>query len=241
MLVIIGLLVGAVVVGQYLIEVALIGREISAIQGYVSALNTFRIKYNYLPGDLPNATQFFPVTFNGNGNSSIFATNAASATQLNTNAGTYEFMAVNTQLAYAGLINQKTYDETVSANGVQGKMIYETPTKNGLCAVGQGSYNMLRLGCNTGNSYGMNSGTLVLTQALYINAPRAYAVDVKLDDGMPRKGKIQQQYQIGNYWYAGCTNVVSGVYYYNVTNESYETNGAAFGMQGCPLWAYNLY
>ena len=248
-LVIIGLLVGGVMTGQYIFEMALMNKEISAIQRYATAMTTFKLKYNYLPGDLPAATNFFPVLFNGGDGNGIIQSNGNPVTQIGTNAGAFEFMAVNTQLAYAGLINQKTYDETSVLSGVQGKIIFDTPTKSGLCAFGGGANteNLLRLGCwGSTTGYGINSSSIGIQFAYYINAPRAYVIDVKLDDGLPRAGKIVTSWRPRNYGttpdvsYVGCVNLVSGIYYYNITNESYAT-GVTSDPQGCPLYLYGFY
>ena len=52
-LVIIGLIVGGVLVGRDLIAAAEIRAQISQIEKYNVAVNTFKVKYNYLPGDMP--------------------------------------------------------------------------------------------------------------------------------------------------------------------------------------------
>lgn len=57
-LVIIGLIVGGVLVGQDLIKAAEISATTSQIEKYNAAVNTFRTKYNGLPGDLSNPAQF---------------------------------------------------------------------------------------------------------------------------------------------------------------------------------------
>src|ERR1700722_13612838 len=53
-LVIIGLIIGGVLVGRELISAAQIRAQISQIEKYNSAANTFRGKYGYLPGDIPD-------------------------------------------------------------------------------------------------------------------------------------------------------------------------------------------
>lgn len=58
-LVIVGLLVGGVLVGQDLIEAAKLRSITSDSTKYQTAINTFRLKYNALPGDMPNATAFW--------------------------------------------------------------------------------------------------------------------------------------------------------------------------------------
>src|ERR1700690_34231 len=53
-LVIIGLIIGGVLVGRDLISAAEIRAQISQIEKYQTAVNTFRVKYGYLPGDIPD-------------------------------------------------------------------------------------------------------------------------------------------------------------------------------------------
>ena len=67
MLVIIGLLVGGVLVGQDLIKSAEIRAQISQIEEFKTAVNTFKVKYNYLPRDMPpsEASQLGFFTFTG--------------------------------------------------------------------------------------------------------------------------------------------------------------------------------
>jgi prepilin-type N-terminal cleavage/methylation domain-containing protein len=55
-LVIIGLLVGGVLVGQDLIRAAEVRATVSQIEKFNTAANTFKLKYGYLPGDIPPAT-----------------------------------------------------------------------------------------------------------------------------------------------------------------------------------------
>jgi prepilin-type N-terminal cleavage/methylation domain-containing protein len=79
-LVIIGLIVGGVLVGQTLIKAAAIRNQIKQVQDLQMQINTFRTKYDCLPGDCANATTFFGTTFgsatifNGDGDGFIRAT-----------------------------------------------------------------------------------------------------------------------------------------------------------------------
>jgi prepilin-type N-terminal cleavage/methylation domain-containing protein len=57
-LVIIGLIVGGVLVGRDLIRASEIRSTIGQLEKYTSAVNTFRTKYNGIPGDLPRAATF---------------------------------------------------------------------------------------------------------------------------------------------------------------------------------------
>ena len=75
-LVIIGLIVGGVLVGQDLIKAAALRAQISDFEKFNTAVNTFNLKYSCLPGDCANATSFFSSSViqvpgagaNGNGN-----------------------------------------------------------------------------------------------------------------------------------------------------------------------------
>ena len=61
-MVIIGLLVGGVLVGNDLIYAASVRAQITQIEQLETAINTFKVKYNCLPGDCANATDFFGTT-----------------------------------------------------------------------------------------------------------------------------------------------------------------------------------
>ena len=65
-LVIIGLIVGGVMVGQSLIEAGKIRAQTTQISDIETQINTFKLKYDCLPGDCPNATSFFGTTYGAN-------------------------------------------------------------------------------------------------------------------------------------------------------------------------------
>ena len=56
-LVIVGLIVGGVLVGRDLIKAAELRKQVSQLNEYTTAANTFMIKYGSLPGDVPYATR----------------------------------------------------------------------------------------------------------------------------------------------------------------------------------------
>src|SRR4051812_11468551 len=93
-LVIIGLIIGGVLFGRDLIKAAQIRAQVSQIEKYRSATNTFRNKYNGYPGDLKNATNFgFPArglyAGEGDGDGVI---EGVVANAPNSNYGTIEFV-----------------------------------------------------------------------------------------------------------------------------------------------------
>jgi prepilin-type N-terminal cleavage/methylation domain-containing protein len=59
-LVIIGLIIGGVTVGQNLIRSSEINATVSHARKLAVAVRTFQLKYNQLPGDMNNATSYWP-------------------------------------------------------------------------------------------------------------------------------------------------------------------------------------
>jgi prepilin-type N-terminal cleavage/methylation domain-containing protein len=71
-LIIIGLIVGGVVAGQSMIHSAELNAVIKDIAKVKISMNMFRDKYDYPPGDMPNATDYWPsISVNGNGDGFI--------------------------------------------------------------------------------------------------------------------------------------------------------------------------
>ncbi len=105
-LVIIGLIVGGVLVGQDLIKAATVMSQVTQLQQVETAIYAFQNKYGALPGDIPNATSMFGTTdangytvANGNGDGIILSNiTAYVAGDCTTGAGT--------QFRYGGLPNE---------------------------------------------------------------------------------------------------------------------------------------
>lgn len=77
-LVIIGLIVGGILTGQDLIKASELNAVISEHNKYSTAVNTFSLKYNGLPGDLKNATSYWTsATANGDNDGLIETVNEA--------------------------------------------------------------------------------------------------------------------------------------------------------------------
>lgn len=70
-LIIIGLVIGGIFVGQAMIKSSELNKVMTDVNKYIAAVNTFKLKYDCLPGDCDNATIFFPSTTNGDGNGYI--------------------------------------------------------------------------------------------------------------------------------------------------------------------------
>lgn len=130
-LVIIGLIIGGVLVGQSLLKAAELRKITTQFNSYITAAQTFRLKYGGLPGDLPNATQFWgtdptgcpygadgsvmqTTTCNGNGDGQIGSADstACAVNQYNFGATNFHYICFWRenftfwqQLANAGLID----------------------------------------------------------------------------------------------------------------------------------------
>ncbi len=203
-LVIIGLVVGGVLVGQDLIHAAEIRAQIGQIEKYNTAVNTFRIKYSYLPGDIPK-DQAVQVGFtartgvygDGDGNGYINTINAA---VMSFGLGG-ETMLFWNDLSSAGLVDGSftAADTAININADSSLFAAYLPQAK----IGRGAFVMAY-------GYGDNiAGTLLAAQnnyqivipsynstwslnTAYVMTPtEVYSIDSKIDDGMPITGKVR--------------------------------------------------
>lgn len=231
-LVIIGLIVGGVLVGQDLIRAAYIRAQITQIEKYNTAVNTFRGKYGYLPGDI-NATaasQFGFITRGlyageGDGNGVIEGVICNAA---NCNVGYASFGETTlfwVDLSTAGLINESF--NTVTATTLN----WPAPASFSLyfpqAKIGNGAYVDVFSGgpgtcfdCNPiSNSInyfsiglpiciGCGSPSLFSGTAKGFSVAQAYRIDQKIDDSLPGTGRVtamSNMLSCGTAW-ANCTN-----------------------------------
>lgn len=209
MLVIIGLIVGGVLMGRDLIRASELQSIASDYQKYKTVIQTFRVKYNALPGDFSEATVFWPAsgscghqtvqpsgqTCNGNGDY-----------KLNAGAEGYRFWQ---HLALAGLI-QGEYAGASGPDQVYWHVVpgWNTPVSKvdnaawnalsvyydnaafgysaigGDIAAGTFAYgiNQIHLATVTGTTY--NNGSIMTPQ-------EQWQLDLKIDDGKPGTGKMR--------------------------------------------------
>lgn len=136
-LVILGLLTGGILAGQALIRAAELRSIGTGIARYVAAAHGFRDKYFYLPGDMPNAVQFWGAAAGGLGNGKDAAcaayTTAATGTETcngdgngafttsgNNVADNYETWRAWQHLANAGLVEGSYSGVTADASRADG-------------------------------------------------------------------------------------------------------------------------
>ncbi len=230
-LVIIGLIVGGVLVGQDLIRAAQVRATISQIEKYNTAVNTFRGKYGYLPGDITNtaATQFgFAArgtqAGQGDGNSVIEDNGCG----VNMFGGENEMFWVD--LSVAGLI-----DGNFSINNILVSPYFGAVSSTALgqympeAKLGQGNFIYVWSGgwkeaapinadggggCAYGgdniNYFGLSAvigpGSSMWPLAVSnvgLTVQQAYGIDKKMDDGMPQSGRIMAMYDGWIWWAAG--------------------------------------
>jgi prepilin-type N-terminal cleavage/methylation domain-containing protein len=191
-LVIIGLIVGGVLVGQDLIKAAEIRATVGQLEKYAAAVNTFRGKYNGLPGDVLNASTFGLISSGqssstgfGNGNALIESSGSLAS------GGSGETAMFWRHMAQANLIS-----ESVTAlNTYSPIAITIDDTYLPLAKMGKG--NRIAVTSTAGLNYFMMSGaaTVVVTTGAYTGTDvltpiEAYQIDGKLDDGLPTTGLV---------------------------------------------------
>jgi prepilin-type N-terminal cleavage/methylation domain-containing protein len=125
-LVILGLLVGGILSGKSLIRASELRTVYTQAHGFATAASAFRDKYFYIPGDMPNATQFWGSAGGTGSDAPCFNTVSTTAATCNGNgngaiddvaAAKYESYRAWQQMANASLI-QGSYSGTL--NGVHG-------------------------------------------------------------------------------------------------------------------------
>jgi prepilin-type N-terminal cleavage/methylation domain-containing protein len=230
-LVIIGLIIGGVLVGRDLIKASEIRATISQLESYRTAVNTFRLKYNALPGDIQaNAAASFGMTprsgafGHGDGNN-----------KLDTLCGTFGWPAIGcetvllwTDLSYANLISGSFLGTDALVTSVSGAQIdnYVPAAKIGK----NNHFEVLNVTAQVWMIRAISSIDAVglipsSTEALTPN--EAYAIDSKTDDGMPAQGNIMWQHITGwsipwppleGFTDGACTVANAGKTYYNTAN-----------------------
>lgn len=216
-LVVIGLVVAGVLVGQDLIESAKIRSQISQIEKFNTAANTFRLKYNYLPGDMlvTVAPQYgfarnLATTSCGSADMTMASCGNGDGIIGNNMGGARQFAEHHLfwrDLSDAGLIAESfagPFNSSVNTTNVSS---YLPPAK-----LGDGKYVLVWSGgvapvsnsgiysSNNGINYFSIAGLPSITGGwLFESYPtvkviHAYNIDKKIDDGLPQSGRVTAVY-----------------------------------------------
>jgi prepilin-type N-terminal cleavage/methylation domain-containing protein len=217
-LVIIGLLVGGVLVGRDLIRASELRSITTQVEQVATGVNTFRLKYNALPGDMANATGFWgadagcpntaynavakAATCNGNGDRAITGIYDPKTCGFPSVVADYhEMIRFWQHLANAGLIAGQYsgaggpnafYDTAIGINVPQTKLnnigIQMIGTTN--CVLAGQSY----FAGATPFGHRFDVGAPITSNGNpgpFLRPLEAYNIDTKQDDGLPSTGKIR--------------------------------------------------
>ncbi len=214
-LAIIGLLVGGILAGQSLIRASELRSVIADATSYTSSVSQFRDQYRALPGDMPNAANYWPGTSNGNADSVINGDER------------FQFWA---HLSNATLVD-KNFSGSTGAGGANDFVIDTNIPGSRIKLTGFAAFyadlsatTSLYAG-NFGNviSFGKTLGTNNGEPISAIFTPSdALTIDTKTDDGIPGTGKwIANLTGGGNFGSStACATDASG----SVTTGTYRTD-----------------
>jgi prepilin-type N-terminal cleavage/methylation domain-containing protein len=175
---IISLLIAATFGGATMLKAAKIRKSVSEFSSYMAAINEFQNQYNYLPGDLPTASTYWPGAHNGNGNGVVDISGEdlyvwEHLGNMKLISGTYTGTVNGAYVIGTNSINSEPF-----STGVFSFWTYNTASAGNADVVYSTSGNALRLGS-------LSSG---MPTAGFIVAKDAYSIDKKLDDGVAASG-----------------------------------------------------
>jgi type II secretory pathway pseudopilin PulG len=211
-LVIIGLLVGAILTGQNLIDAAAQRAQVTQITRYNTAVNTFRGKYGGLPGDLPDpaATQFgfqSRGTHQGQGDG-----NGLIEGNCDNNTGVYGMHEgcgenavfwvdlTTASLIDAGIVYKGAGYPSPTALASATYLTSTPAIKDWLPAGKIGNGNYVYVYSMNGYNYFSISAVYAIVWYTYsssnpgITVQQAYNIDKKIDDGLPQSGSVNACY-----------------------------------------------
>lgn len=181
-IVIVGLIVAGVTAGKSLVKQSQFRAIVTDASNYATAITSFKLQYNGLPGDLKNAQSYWPTSTNGSGNR-ILNYNAAEG-----NEGSKAWQ----HLALARLI-PGVYDATsfpyIPGKNVPAGPVSQTLWCTGLPSVGQALFgvanvNWIQIGAISISNSAANCSVGFLSPA------EAYGIDLKVDDGQASRGSV---------------------------------------------------
>jgi prepilin-type N-terminal cleavage/methylation domain-containing protein len=215
-LVIIGLIVGGVVGGQSLIASARISTQVQQLTQYETAYRAFQLQYDAIPGDMVDASDYWPGATNGDGNNRI--THNADYAYL-INAENIKFFE---HLSRAGVVSE-SYTNVWSLG--EGYPALGLDDGKGMIAAGfVRSDNIERLQLSGAAGYKPHIAALYLNVANpsvsdstyndgagVMTSAQAKNIDKKIDDGAARTGRYQS-HRAYNSTQGDCLDGVDGDY-----------------------------
>ncbi|HEU5047706.1 MAG TPA: prepilin-type N-terminal cleavage/methylation domain-containing protein [Rickettsiales bacterium] len=201
-LVIIGLIVGGILTGQDLIKAAQLRATIAQLEKYNTAVNTFRNKYNGLPGDLPySSASGFGLAATTGGGTGLGDGNGLIQDPNQTNTPVEEILLFWRHLSDAALIDG-AFDMDITVATAQAPASIVVANDFPAAKIGRGS-NVI-VGSDAGINYlgilglinGATGGAAGTANYFGIRTPsfsgtEGRNIDRKIDDSLPLLGNVQ--------------------------------------------------
>lgn len=208
-LVIIGLIIGGILVGQDMIKSAEVRATIGQWESFNAAQTVFRDKYNALPGDIK---QQAAINFGFYDRSSVAEPGNGDGD------GILEFCGANLG-GSANILRHQSCERTLfwrdlSTAQLVGDGLFVTATNTAaaitteelvlyfpVAEIGNGNYWLVSYGA--GRNYfflgGITSsaGTGIITSSASLSPVQAFSIDRKVDDGMPLRGQVRPYNPVG--------------------------------------------
>jgi hypothetical protein len=232
---IIALLISVILVGSSLVASTESKAMLSEVQKFNESVSQFQSLYKSLPGDLPNASSYWPSAAFGNGDGQIASEPSNEpfyAIQHLSLAGLLDGSYLGFTGTWGGGFAIATSERTGNVIGIKGR-------------IGTGIY----MKCCSGTDYLLSSSNFnnhVMLFAVYgadstkrsgaLTPVEAYLLDKKVDDGVPDTGIVS-----GEGSYSGTTYAATGCYNNAGSASTYNVNIAPYkDAKGCQMmFAYD--
>lgn len=253
-LVIIGLIVGGILVGRTLIGSAQARSQMKQMEEFQTAANTFKVKYNALPGDISptDATNLGLFTFTGTyaGRQNLIDVGMSGSwgyLRCGFGDGSGDIQYSESYVFWQHLSQAKLVAGEFGGNATTGYI--DANADGNSCMTGTGGGVPVNLLTLTGDQYNAflpqaktRGNVTVNTSSQYSNIPQftglintSYfgfsatpaqisSIDFKKDDGLPTSGMVRV------YQAVGCISLVGTVYQYDMSTkpEAYVCNAQDF-------------
>lgn len=205
------LMIAGILIGQSILESSRLKRDIGLIQQVISGAKTFEEKYEFLPGDLPNHSAFFtspliPPLVGGNGDNRVGAATGG--------AGNY------TAYCAAGCAGDQGYESSIFwLELAESNMVPLTPFRFSDAVMDVNSFAREGIGyplVQSSQSFGLSitsvpgqlanvllygvqqqtAGQQAVINGTQTNSKYARFIDMKIDDGKPRSGIVQNRWNL---------------------------------------------
>ena len=202
-LVIIGLIIGGVLVGQDMIKAAEVRSTAGQVEKYNATVNTFRDKYQFIPGDLTGAaaTRFgfttrTGVTGHGDGNGLLEGCSTGANSTYSGCETALFWRDLNQVNLIDGSFTTATDAVVTAADPTAVKAIVpdaKLGRGNNVSVYGFRGTNYYQIGAITAITAGLPTGAASLTPQ------EAFNIDAKVDDGKPNTGVARAANPTGGY------------------------------------------